>query len=243
MLDTEGAYINALEGSLVFPDTLLSVDVHDGGSIISLWVERPHIQENKIIFSGLIPGGYSGSQGVVVTLVLKGTQVGTGDIVVERSSFFLHNEEGTAVEGERTSTPIVVDATLGAPIVERTDNYSPEPFGPRIDRDPGLFNGAFFAVFSTQDKHSGLAYYEVQESKKGVIDERAWQKATSPYQLEGQLRASTLFVKAVDRAGNVRIEKVEFGGDKQLFNFLLIVLLCAIVGIGWYVWSIHRRRT
>ena len=79
-----------------------------------------------------------------------------------------------------------------------TDYDSPENFTPEIGRDSLIFSGKYFLVFATQDKNSGVNYYEVKEGG------RTFRRAASPYLLENQLLTEWIFVRAVDYAGNTR---------------------------------------
>jgi hypothetical protein len=60
-------------------------------------------------------------------------------------------------------------------------------------------------VFSTQDKGSGIDYYEVKEESQFLLFRllpSKWHRAESPYLLRDQSLSSRIYVKAVDRAGN-----------------------------------------
>ena len=54
VLNAKGEELNAIEGSILFPDNLISLkEIRDGNSIINFWIERPKItNERKIDFSG-----------------------------------------------------------------------------------------------------------------------------------------------------------------------------------------------
>ena len=74
MLDTQGKEINAMEVSIIIPEELIEVvNIRDGSSILTLWVERPKIETridantntkyHEIKFVGIVPGGFSGIVG------------------------------------------------------------------------------------------------------------------------------------------------------------------------------------
>src|SRR5207247_2300689 len=105
------------------------------------------------------------------------------------------------------------------------DTVPPEPFEPQISRNPNIFNGKYFLSFAAQDKGSGIDHYEVCEDigyriqDLGKIIARflniksyslnsCFVTAESPYQLQDQTLKSVIFVKAIDKAGNERIVKV-----------------------------------
>src|SRR3989344_187928 len=62
-IDTEGKCVNAVEANIKFPqDILEAVDFSQGGSILTLWLEKPEISQDKgeVSFIGGIPGGFCG---------------------------------------------------------------------------------------------------------------------------------------------------------------------------------------
>ena len=70
-------------------------------------------------------------------------------------------------------------------------------------------------AFSAQDKELGIDYYEVWENNKkydindiGNIEEAEWAKTENPHLLKDQNLESYIYVKAVDKAGNERIEVI-----------------------------------
>ena len=62
-MDTESARINAVEGTILFPDELLELkEIREGNSVLNFWVDKPKSAEpGKISFSGMTPGGFSGA--------------------------------------------------------------------------------------------------------------------------------------------------------------------------------------
>jgi len=86
-LDTEGEEINALEGKIGFPlDNLELKEIRDGGSLISFWLDKPSLPQDcpnnicSLSFSGIIPSGYSGKQGLLLSLVFLSKEAGSGEI-------------------------------------------------------------------------------------------------------------------------------------------------------------------
>jgi hypothetical protein len=119
----------------------------------------------------------------------------------------LNDGEGTQAALTALSYPFQVtsDAT-GVPAPGTpTDTIAPEEFSLEVVQDPNVFEGLWFLVFDTQDKGSGISYYEVQERTREGIKANAWKKGQSPYMLKDQSLRSFIYVKAVDKAGNERI--------------------------------------
>ena len=81
------------------------------------------------------------------------------------------------------------------------DDELPESFTPGIIEDSDLFEGAHTLVFTTKDKGSGVDYFEVRE---GVLSN--YTRAESLYRLNHQALDRKIYVKAVDKMGNERIE-------------------------------------
>src|SRR5262245_36451400 len=62
-IDTdEGECINTVDVVIYYSPSIRAVDVSRGESILSVWVEEPHIDEeaHTITLAGGIPGGYCG---------------------------------------------------------------------------------------------------------------------------------------------------------------------------------------
>ena len=98
-----------------------------------------------------------------------------------------------------------------------------------------------------QDKGSGNDHYEVAEKRGEEIqtyEKLRWKEVLSPYVLEDQELKSTLYVKAVDRAGNERIATVPPKNELSLYEkyFVWIIILVGILGLI-FVGILWRKRT
>ena len=93
-------------------------------------------------------------------------------------------------------------------ILGMEDEESPETFQPEIAQDPAIFNGKWFLVFATQDKGSGIDYYETKETRSKKLGTwiTRWKVVGSPHVLRDQELRSHIIIKAVDKDGNERIE-------------------------------------
>ncbi len=238
-LNTGGEEINALEGEVAFGADLLELkEISDGNSLVNFWIARPREDHGKIVFSGIVARGYSGSQGTVFSMIFQSKKVGRGMIQIVNSKTLRSDGAGTpaklaiknfefAIRGEPfTGQP----RTLYPP-----DREPPEAFAPEIARNPALFGGQWFVVFAAQDKGSGLDHYEVWEKDK-------WFPAASPSLLKDQSRRSLIKVKAVDRAGNARI--AELGPSYELVwwrNYQVWALIIGVI-IVYFVWRKIRSK-
>jgi hypothetical protein len=119
----------------------------------------------------------------------------------------------------------------------KEDKNPPEPFKIKIGKDPSVFEGKYFIVFSTADKESGIDHYEVKEG------EGEWKIEKSPYLLKDQSLKSKILVKAIDKASNERVEKISpsFGMNwKNALLFLIPILLLAGI-IFWLFKKFHPK--
>ncbi len=227
-LDTEGEEINAFEGTVIIPSELVQVkEIRDGNSIVNFWIERPRLESpQRIVFSGITAGGYRGESGTIFSVILVAE--GSGSIPVSMEDIKLLKNDGSGTPAEISFSNL----TLSVPPVgypsrewEVEDRDAPELFAPEIAREGSLFDGQWFLVFATQDKKSGIDYYEVREGRWGKSI-----RAESPYVLQNQKLDGRIFVKAVDKAGNERSVTLDPPDYKPWYQHFWIVFIL-IVGI------------
>jgi hypothetical protein len=209
-LKTEGQSINAIEGKIFFPNDLVELtEVRDGNSLVSLWVKKPQVTEaglsaegaGEIFFSGLVPGGFVGEDGYLFSLFFEAQAKGQVRITIAEEQILLADGQGSKAFVKQA--PLVVsieDIEKVDELSALVDSDPPEFFTPQVTRDSSVFDGKWFLIFATQDKGSGIDHYEVRE---GGLE---WKMAESPYVLEDQGLGSDVLVKAVDKAGNEKVE-------------------------------------
>ena len=216
--------INAAGVEINYPQQILTgEDTITGSSIFELWPEGPEIDnsEGRVIFSGGIPGGIcvedKASLLEIVFRVGETSMRVTDKITVVDGQVYPDDGTGTALDAEFQDAYFrVIPERSAVPIdpwKERLqeDRLPPEEFDPEIRRDPSISDGKYVVVFSTVDRQTGIDYYKVSEVKRiGFIEvgEKQWEKTESPHLLEDQSLASIIRVKAVDRAGNKRVEEI-----------------------------------
>jgi hypothetical protein len=236
-LNTEGENINALEGKILFSaDQLELKEINDGGSIVSFWLEKPKALNNtntlnnanenitrnnaniditrnsaniqEVVFSGIVPGGFSGEKGLILSLVFKTKKEGQAFIEISDSKVLLNDGLGTETKLKTENLSININPNISVPeYIAPSDKEPPEDFKPEIVSDPNIFDGKYSLIFETKDKGSGVDKYFVYENmrKRTRIDTNEWVVAESPYLLKDQKLRSYIYVKAVDKAGNERI--------------------------------------
>ena len=255
-VDPDGECINAAQVDLSFPSgELRAIDVARGNSILSLWVGDPQVDNatGRISFSGGIPAGYCGRipgdpaqsniLGQVVFTVLKTNAASAAVHIVPTSAVYLNDGLGT----KATLTFHDAIYTLGAmptqtsnPWVNElsTDTTPPEPFTVQVESTKGVFGGAYYAVFSTVDKQSGIDHYEIFEN--GV-----WKRVTSPHVLADQFLNAPIQVRAVDKAGNERLGAYNASTTPPRAasgNAGNIILLLGIIGLLLVAHRLWERR-
>ncbi|MDQ5952475.1 MAG: hypothetical protein QG626_603 [Patescibacteria group bacterium] len=242
-LDSQTQSIAAVESSIVVPDGLKVVDIRDGNSVVNLWLSRPMIDAQAIPFSGVIPGGFVGERGELFTFVVKAEALGEMRIESSQDKVLLNDGSGTEVNA--LPGPIgfaVVEAGEVSNVETLTDSAPPELFTPVLYKQDTT--GDWYLVFAAQDKLSGIDHYEVRQGWSH------WQRAESPYRLQGQKLHGKVLVSAVDEAGNSRV--VEVAGTGSLLGpvgfgicgILAIILLTILVlMVKTRLWPKKRRRS
>jgi len=258
-LDAKDEKINAIEGKIVFPKNLLVVkEILEGNSIINLWVEKPYLKDNEIIFSGIIPGGFKGvlspyykgyKPGKILSLIFQAIANGEGLITLKDTRVLLNDGLGTPTQSN--ISPFQFRITPEAPyimgILPIKDPDPPEPFELTIAQDPNVFEGRWFLVFATQDKGSGISHYEVMERREfkilGLELKRGeWKMGDSPYLLKDQKLKSYIYVKAIDKAGNERIATLL--PQKALLwyeNYMMWAIIILGIIISYLILEIKKK--
>jgi hypothetical protein len=239
MLDTQGASVNALEGSVAIPKGLDFVSLRDGASFVSVWIDRPVFRSGEVSFSGIVPGGYAGDigpywsgmrPGEVFTVVLRAKAEGSRAISVSLDHLLANDGAGTSLAVVPASASVSVRASTSTEAY--SEQYSldydvtpPEPFEVVVADMPGA-EGVRAAIFDTYDTGSGLAFFMVREGGGEFVP------AESPHALSGQHRES-IVVRAYDKAGNIREESLSVdpyphagGSASAAFWAILVMLLC-----------------
>ncbi len=214
---------------------------------------------HTIRFAGGLPGGYCGRiagdpslTNVVLEIVFQSpgfTIGGGGDNkspriwLDESSQVLLHDGTGNPAPLSLQEAHINLADTAGSQIQDtwkddvRSDTELPSDFTVTLTKDDFAFNEEYFIVFNSNDKQSGIDHYEVMEEpfaefaafKWGRAD-APWVETESPYVLKDQTLNSTIRVKAIDKAGNIRV--VTLVPDTALRSMSLDMLITTIVVAG-----------
>jgi hypothetical protein len=249
-LDTQGVAANAVQATVTFPAGQFTLQgVNDGASPVSLWIEPPHeTASGSVEFAGIVPGGVSVASSVV-GLILVPTAPGAGAIRVSNVSLLANDGEGSPIPVTTSDATIDVAPAPASGVVPQGPSFSytvPHTFTPVISQDPGVYNGEYFLIFSTTDKGSGMAYYQVLETPAGVGMGQgpAWVTASSPYLLQDQTLSSDIYVRAVNNAGNAIVVKVPARHAASPWRGAWEAAIAAVIGVFVIAaaWFFRRRR-
>lgn len=248
--------VNTLSVAIPIPEAFTILDVSTGNSVVPIFIEKPTYDEQTrmLTFSGIVPGGFQGKGGRVVTIFMRANPEKMAEV---KEVTFQVSARGTKVylnlPEPREDSLILPRQTL--PVVQGKENIkidipdyeTPESFVPELANDPLLGEGHPVVVFTTTDKQSGVAYYEVAESlHKEDFDNLRWERAESPHALRNTRADGYVYVKAVDRKGNYRIETVEplhsLSMKERTIPGIIIVFICLFLAFCVaHMRNLHNR--
>ena len=243
-INTENEDINAVEGFIVFPEELLEVvEIREGSSIVSFWVEEPRVaSKESVSFSGIVPGGFAGEKGKIISVVFKSKKEGSGIIGFENMSALINDGIPTSASVTSSELRLLVSDTADPKDAElfavKEDTAPPEIFTPIISMFPEIKKDKYFLVFSTQDKLSGIDYYEITEGN------RRPKVVESPYLLRKQNLDVDITVRAVDKSGNQRIVKIPARNPQVPWyqdssNLVIIIVIATVL---YLLWRLRKKK-
>ena len=221
--------INAIEGEVSIPNIFEIKNINYGNSIINFWVEEPKENNGVINFSGIIPGGFYG-QGEIMSIILASKESGQAKIDLNNTKALLNSEDGVSASLKVVDKTVTTTSKKSTSNLEEiVDNENPEGFKPEIARSEDLNNGEWVVLFTTQDKKSGIDYYEIKESRYPIFSFiKKFEKAESPYSLKDQGAKSYVYIRAVDKQGNKTTERAVPPNPIWLYeNILYLVIIVA----------------
>lgn len=231
MINTEGAEINAVEGVISISTAKDVVDISTGGSIFNLWPRKPSLDGNKISFTGGNVSGFYGNTLQVFTIAIKPSSLATISINFQDAISHLNDGKGTIVTTPGQSIQIPVQNSNQefdelASLISQ-DNTPPSSFKIELGRDPSLYDGKYFISFFATDEGSGIERYEIIEGDRPSI------RSGSTYVLQDQSLSSKVTVRAIDNAGNERVEtfdpEIDTGMSAVKIVIIILLLLLAIL--------------
>lgn len=121
VVNTNGASVNAADGTLSFNPKEITVIGVSKGSIFNLWTADPSFSNanGTITFSGGSPTGYQGSNGTVISITFKAVNAGSPRVSFSKGSVLAADGKGTNVLSTMNGGAFTI-AALGT-------GTSPEP--------------------------------------------------------------------------------------------------------------------
>lgn len=231
--------VNAIEGKVDFNSELFELkEIYEGNSIINFWVEKPELSSiGEITFSGITPGNFGGANQFIFSFVLKAKKEGISVIDLKDVNILQANGDGTKIPLKYYPAKILVkegDSALRKESI--IDNETPEDFKIFLTKNENIFENSYFIIFSTQDKDSGIDYYEAKEGKYSL-----YSKVESPLLLKNQALNRDIYVKAVDKAGNERVVILPSQNQqvwwKESIYFVIMSIIIAIGILTRIIWK------
>ena len=245
-IDSENKNINAVEGSVVLDylaESASLVGINTAGSGFSLWPDKPLPSENNtsISFVGGTSLGLNSKDAIIFNFVLKMQEVGQITLVPNNFSVYLNDGKGT--KDKVRVENFVIDVLPERPNSQSVDDLSslisndrtpPEPFEIYLGQEKSVFDGKEFLSFSTTDKQSGVAYYEVIEGDLPPV------RSDSTYILREKDKSVIVRVIAYDLAGNMRESVYTYSPTSDDVSYLIIIVFVILILILVYV--IYKKR-
>lgn len=242
LLDSSIA-VNAFSGTLIYSSSLEPIAVSDGNSIVNMWITRPAITGAgaPIAFAGITPGGFSGDNGVLFSVLFRAATADTAKLSLGNIAVLRNDGAGGNEPTAAQPLTLSISATPSGGYAEPADIAPPEPFTAYLGTDPQLFGGKSYLVFMAVDKGSGIDQYAVAESRLPSFllpfFPLVWENATSPYLLADQNLTSTVYLKAIDRAGNERLSVYPPLHSFIYERIILLGILTLVVLLWWGRWG------
>jgi len=244
LIDTGNDTINAIESSIIVSgakvfDTILSQ------SIVGYWIKKPELENGVVMFSGLMPGGYSsesyrGQENVsnynrLFTLVLRPTsETVTVSFDQQETAVLLNDGSGTRDSVDTTSKSLNVDELNVR--TKEIDLTPPKDIMVDVIEDPALPEGTHLFVIFARDDQSGIDRYEMLDGDTGEWTEIGSQFSTN---YPDRVKAIRVF----DKSGNVSILSINKDGVSLLWYIVIsAVILMASLLFGLMLFREKRAK-
>lgn len=136
VVNTNGASINAADGTLTFNPKEITVLSVTKGSIFNLWTADPSFSNGNgsITFSGGSPTGYTGSGGTVISITFKAATAGSPRVSFSKGSVLAADGKGTNVLTTMNGGSFTIAAMGVTPEPEEIEYVAPAntPAAPQI---------------------------------------------------------------------------------------------------------------
>src|SRR3989344_2780340 len=108
-LNTEGESVNALDGTVSYDaEKLTFKSVADGDSVVTVWLKKLAVtRRGELSFSGVIPGGFTGGQGKLLTLYFTAREPGE-NAMTALGDAYLDDGKGTSISVKPLNSSITI---------------------------------------------------------------------------------------------------------------------------------------
>lgn len=257
-IDTGPEIINAIEGKIFFDMAVQNCSAESGAkSIINIWLEKPSVKAGVINFSGIIPGGFSGS-GELLSIAcheISGKEI--KQLSLAKNDFLIYLNDGAGTLADVSiSDDLQISAEESLAIIDEiaNDKTAPEITALEILKKSALFDDKYLLIFNAVDKQSAVASIAVASSKNNLDTDKdaelitnslAWTNIESPYALPDESLNRYIYFKVTDSAGNLKLAKLapvksgwQMSQSLLLFSLILISALVVLLAI---VLKLKRR--
>ena len=248
-INTNKESINTVGGEITFPTAILDLsEIRSANSIVNFWVDKPAYKDGKISFSGITPGGYVLDKGLVLSLIFTAKKEGVATIKIGNVSALKNDGSGTPskIKTSDLTINILSEGKIQGQNLTIVDNDKPDTFVPEIGQDQNILDGKWFVAFVAQDKGTGIARYQIKETRYNIFDFSKWANATSPYILSDQELHSYIYVRAIDNVGNERIAKLSPKNPIPWYanveDWFIIVLVIGIVALIFFSSKMRKQK-
>lgn len=262
-LDPEQGSLSSVAGTLSFPSDAFDIsEIKTQNSVVSLWVTRPHVSEEKyadartrITFEGLMPGGFSGVRspyyvgtkpGIIFTALLtpKSNQ---------ELALLLDDLEAHAYDAQATEVPLVsVHVPMQLSGVQQhtikpaeAKNITSSTLTPIITRNENVNNNAWYLLVSEDESLHPVSHIEVAESSyRNPEDVRSyeWKNLSVPYVLSYQSRVKYIHVKATYENNTFAYATLHPVENLPALHHLSFILSCIAVALC-VLFYVNRKRS
>lgn len=138
VLKSSGTPANAVSGALSFSSNLLTLtSVSKTDSVVNVWPVEPSYSNatGLVNLDGVILSGYSGQNGLVLTLVFKAKAQGVAYVKFNSASVLAHDGLGTPILNNTNQTTISINASTPVVDVPQLPKETPKVETPAISNN------------------------------------------------------------------------------------------------------------
>ncbi len=228
-LNTDGENINTVDIEIYFNSELFTF-VGYKEQTFKNWIIPPKVVDNKIYFTGIVPGGIEGIYDPnkkdltaipIINLSFKAKATGNASFIFVKNEVLKNDGEGSVLEVDKRDLNINIIEKLDPIIENKIDNTPPLPFEIKIieNEETGKL-----LVFNTTDLESGVSFFKVRDNFQ-------WKKIESPHKLDKPFFDEVLTIRAYDFNNNFIESSIAIDGyfNKYIFYFLLLIFASILV--------------